>query len=80
MRRCGPANYAASSTAWNLCFDGGAAIGSSGLAVVAATGSLEMVFWVAAASVAAGALAGWYVAPGSPQVAEPRPIPRVSGP
>jgi predicted MFS family arabinose efflux permease len=79
MRRCGPANYAASSTAWNLCFDGGAAIGSSGLAVVAATGSLEMVFWVAAASVAAGALAAWCVAPDSQQVAEPRPVPPVSG-
>jgi predicted MFS family arabinose efflux permease len=75
MRRSGAAHYAAGSTAWNLCFDGGAAVGSSGLAVVAATASLEMVFLLAAAAVAAGGLGAWFFLLARGPASEHQPAP-----
>ena len=75
MRRRGPDEFASSSTAWNLCFDGGAAIGSIGFAVVASTAGLEMVFIGAALCVAVcGSWAQW-VAHSSPPGASSRHVP-----
>lgn len=65
MHRRGPDEFASSSTAWNLCFDGGAAIGSIGFAVVASTAGLKPVFIGAAVCVAVCGLCAQWVAHGA---------------
>jgi predicted MFS family arabinose efflux permease len=61
MQRAGTARYAAGSAAWNMCFDLGAALGSAGLAVIAAS-SLSAPFVVVASTIAVAGGLAWVLA------------------